>query len=198
MRTPIAFYVLIAAVLAAFTSSCATIISGTTQAVTIDSNVDGATVNIEGNVVGITPFAGKIPRKKEATATITKSGYETQVLTLTTAFNPVAVLSIFWDYSTTDCLTGACWEYAPNAYYVDLKPKDVTESAYKESATVKAIAMTFHSDLLIEIAAGWGPKIESIHESYFADSEPHDFFYEVSLLPHANPILFGEGLASML
>ena len=198
MITNNALCILGAAVLTAFVSSCATIISGTSQAITIDSNVDGATVHFEGNVVGTTPFTGKVPRKKEAVATVTKDGYETQVLTLTSSFNPVAVLSIFWDYSTTDCLTGACWEYAPNSYYVDLKPKDVTESAFRQSATVKAIAMTFHSDLQIELAAGWGPKIESIHEHYFPDSSANEFFHKMSLLPHSNPILFGEGLSAML
>ena len=34
--------------------------------------------------------------------------------------NPVAILNIFWDLSTTDILTGNVVEYKPNNYYFTL------------------------------------------------------------------------------
>ena len=138
-------------------TSCATIISGTSQAVSIDSNVEGATVAIEGNVVGATPFTGKIRRQKEAIALVSKDGYEAQPVTLTTSFNPVAVLSILWDWSTTDCLTGAVWDYAPNSSYVNLKPKGTSDDSFRRESSAKAFAMTFFGDLQIELCAGDGP-----------------------------------------
>ena len=77
------FSILLALTISA-TLGCATIISGTTQAVSIDSNVPGATVAIEGNVVGVTPFSGKIKRQKEAIALVSHEGFTAQPLTLTT------------------------------------------------------------------------------------------------------------------
>jgi len=51
-------------------------------------------------------------------------GYQTVTRNITTKYNPVALLSIFWDYSTTDLISGAAFEYEPNAYYIKLTPRN--------------------------------------------------------------------------
>ena len=180
-------------------AGCASIISGTSQSVTIDSNVAGATVNIEGSSVGVTPFTGKIPRKRESVAVVSKPGYGTQSVTLTTSFNSVALLSIFWDYSTTDCLTGACWEYAPNNYYVNLRPATSSDSNFKKDTELKAFTMTYFTTLHSEIAAGSGAKLDAIHKAYFASMSKADFINEVKSVDakaNGNAVAFGEILAS--
>ena len=37
--------------------------------------------------------------------------------------DPVAILSLVWDFSTTDFLTGSIVEYSPNNYYFTLDEK---------------------------------------------------------------------------
>jgi hypothetical protein len=184
---------------AVFLGGCASIISGTSQAVSIDSNVSGATVSIEGNVVGQTPFSGKIPRKRESVALVSKSGYAAQSVVLTTSFNPVAILSIFWDYSTTDCLTGACWEYAPSTYYVNLRPATSSTELFRRDSELKAFAMTYYSAIKTELLIGSGSKIEAVRKEYFSSLSQAEFAAKVGAIEakaSGNPVLFGEALAA--
>lgn len=125
-------------------AGCATIFSKTTQTVTINSNIQGAEVRIDGNVVGTTPYSGVVKKGSNAkTVLISKEGYQPQQIALNTAINPLLILSIvFWDLGTTDLISGAAWEYSPNSYYVNLikagKVSAVTdEIRIKEYAMVK-------------------------------------------------------------
>ena len=184
---------------AALFSGCATIISGTSQAVTIDSNVQGATVAIEGNIVGQTPFSGKIPRKRESVALVSKPGYAAQPVVLTTSFNPVAILSLFWDYSTTDCLTGACWEYAPSTYYVNLRPSTSSVEQFRRDSELKAFAMTYYSAIKTELASGSGAKIEAIRKEFFPAMSQDEFTAKVIAVEAqaaGSAVVFGEALAA--
>lgn len=180
-------------------AGCASIISGTSQAVTIDSNVQGATVAIEGNVVGQTPFSGKIPRKRESVAMVSKPGYVAQSVVLTTSFNPVAILSIVWDYSTTDCLTGACWEYAPSTYYVNLRPATSSVEMFRRDSELKAFAMTYYPAIKAELASGFGSKVEAVRKEYFPSMTSAQFLAQVHALEArsaGNAVAFGEALAA--
>lgn len=184
---------------AALLSGCASIISGTSQAVTIDSNVQGATVAIEGNIVGQTPFSGKIPRKRESVALVSKAGYTAQSVVLTTSFNPVAIISLFWDYSTTDCLTGACWEYAPSTYYVNLRPATSSVEQFRRDSELKAFAMTYYSAIKTELASGSGAKIEAIRKQFFPAMSQEEFTAKVIAVEAqaaGSAVVFGEALAA--
>lgn len=115
----------LAAVLAAFGSGCATIVSGKTQTVTIDSNVKDAEVVVEGAVLGKTPYNGPLKRAKETTLLLRKEGYENKTVTLNTEIEPV-----FWGNiicggffgSTTDYATGSMYKYAPATINIDMTP----------------------------------------------------------------------------
>lgn len=192
-------YPILLTVAAAFLTGCASIISGTSQAITIDSNVPGATVSIEGNVVGVTPYSGKIPRKKESIAIVSKAGYTSQPITLTTSFNPVAILSIFWDYSTTDCITGAVWEYAPNSYYANLRPAGTSYQKFERDTQLKAFAMTYHGDFQAELVAGSGAKIEALRNEFFKHMSSADLLATLRAIDaeaKGNAVVFGEKLAA--
>lgn len=178
--------------------SCATILSGTSQVVSIDSNVPGAEVKIEGNVVGVTPFSGKIPRQKEAVAIVSSGGYVAQPITLTTSFNPVATLSIFWDLTTTDFLSGAAWEYAPNSYYANLKPADVSSLDFQRESSAKAFAMTYFGDLQTELRAGEGPLLNAFREEYFQSYSLEQLVQEMKQLSHLDAVSFGESVGDLL
>lgn len=104
-------------------SGCATIISGSNQTLTFNSNVEGVNVYVDGALIGKTPVSASFKKNKAQTVMFTKDGYESVTRNITKEFDPVAVLSIFWDFSTTDFITGAVYEYAPNAIYVEMPVK---------------------------------------------------------------------------
>ena len=189
----------LAAALCLFTaSSCATIIDGTTQAITIDSNVEGASVAVNGSSVGVTPWTGQIKRMRSGTALVSMEGYSAETLSLTTSYNTTALLSIFWDYSTTDFLTGAVWEYAPSSYYANLKSTSSSDADFRRESSLKALAMTYFGDLQTELAAGNGPKLRAMHDQYFSDRPIKEFIESVQAAPNTDNVSFGESVAGLL
>lgn len=192
-------------ILAAFASAilagCATVFSGTSQAVSIDSNVHGASVSIDGNVIGVTPFAGKISRRKDSIALVSKKGYTSQPVALSTTFNPLSIVSIVcWDLGTTDCLTGACWEYAPASYYVNLRPAGTSYDKFQRDSQLKAFAMTYHGDFQSELTAGAGAKIESLRNTFFKDMSESSLIAALRAIDteaKENAVVFGEKVAAL-
>lgn len=177
--------------------SCATIISGTSQAVTIDSNVQGATVVIDGSSVGTTPYSGKVRRRRETVGMLRKDGYVAQSFTMTSSYNPVALLSIFWDYSTTDFLSGAVWEYSPSQYYIEMFPAEGDVSHLQERTVLKALAMTFHGDLKTELGAGHGQLLNVIQERFLSDRTMDELVRELRGLETLDAKGFGEAVADL-
>ena len=106
------------------TSGCASILKGSEQPVNINSNVDGAEVLVNGQLVGRTPFTGTIKRTSDIRLTVQKDGYKSRTITLDTGIEPVFWVNIFIGGvfgSTTDFATGSMWKVSPNTYNVDLK-----------------------------------------------------------------------------
>jgi hypothetical protein len=112
-------------------SSCATIIDGTSQTVTFNSNPSGVEIFMDGNRLGVTPLSVQIERKQNGMFVAKKEGYDDQVMVLSTHLN-----SWFWGNiiiggllgSMTDHVSGAAHEYSPNNYYITLMPKKASES----------------------------------------------------------------------
>ena len=103
--------------------SCATIIRGGSQVVTINSNVDGATIAIDGDVVGKTPFNGKISRSAD-TMILSKDGFKSKTIIV-----QKDIQTMFFGYfisgglfgSSTDMSTGAMYVHSSNNFQVDLE-----------------------------------------------------------------------------
>ncbi|HHT9160120.1 MAG TPA: PEGA domain-containing protein [Candidatus Brocadiaceae bacterium] len=104
-----------------FMAGCASVIKGTSQTVTFDSNPEGAKVMIDGRPFGVTPLSVSLAKNKYSNITFEKEGYKSRSMVLGKQFDAIALINIFWDLSTTDLITGAIYEYSPNQYYVDLK-----------------------------------------------------------------------------
>jgi uncharacterized protein YceK len=109
-------------------SGCATVISGTTQTLTFNSEPKGADVYLDGARVGTTPVSLSVKKNKKDAFMIQKEGYKTVSRDITKSYDPVTVLSIFWDYSTTDMISGAAFEYEPNSYFVELAKDEETNA----------------------------------------------------------------------
>jgi uncharacterized protein YceK len=117
---------------------CASIMSGTTQRVTFDSEPQGATVTIgkkakKGGQVtlvksinaGVTPLEVELPRRGSTMVQLSKEGFETQTVELKRTINnwflgDVALLSPL--STSIDTSTGAVNEYKRGQYMVTLQP----------------------------------------------------------------------------
>mgnify|MGYP001234368319 CR=1 FL=1 len=102
-------------------TSCATVLKGTKQSITFESSPSGASLYLDGERVGVTPVTIKLKKNKYSSFRVEKEGYETVHRSIGKDVDLVALLSIFWDFGTTDLATGAAWQYDKNAYYIELR-----------------------------------------------------------------------------
>ena len=104
-------------------TSCATVLSGTKQSITFESSPSGASVYLDGERIGATPFTEKLKKNKYSSFRVQLDGYETVSRTIGKDVDLIALLSIFWDLGTTDLATGSAWKYDKNSYYIELQEK---------------------------------------------------------------------------
>lgn len=104
-------------------SGCATLFSGTEERITFYSEPSGASVIIDGIVVGTTPATVEVdrPGMEEMRVTVQLDGYDPRVFELDKEFNSASILNIFfWPGFVVDALTGALFKYDKTTYTVDL------------------------------------------------------------------------------
>jgi hypothetical protein len=153
-------------ILVAILVSCATIMKGSEQLVTINSNVQGAIITLDGKEIGKTPFTGKIPRGKESMQ-ITKKGYQTYTIALSTQIE-----GMFWGNiliggtvgSITDFSTGAMYAYAPSSFQVDMVSGSVSMSDFEAKMNLRKFAMVHMTDIALNVAEGNGEYLSSLLE----------------------------------
>lgn len=107
-------------VIATMMSGCATIISGTSQAITIESNPPGAFVTI-GEQSGMTPVTLQVPKGKNYPVEVTR-GRQRRVVSLNRELDPYTLLNIippFWPGFIVDAASGAISHYDPTVIFVD-------------------------------------------------------------------------------
>ena len=160
-------------------TSCATIATGTTQLVTINSNVDSATVFLDGVNIGKTPFTGKI-KKNGKMLTIEKEGYKTYTIALSTSLE-----GLFWGNiitggtlgSITDFASGAAYKYAPASYQVELMAKGTSLNNFKQIYELKKYAMINMSNISIDLSKNNGTYLESL--IYLTNMEKNEKSIEI-------------------
>ena len=153
-------------VLGLYLSGCATISKGTSQLVTINCNVDGATIKLDGKKIGKTPFIGKIS-KGHKFFTIKKDGYKTYRIALNTSLEPMFWGNFISTYgstigSITDYVSGAAFQYSPANYQVELYAKDISLNEFKEIFELRKFAMVNMSNIAIDISNNAGSYLESV------------------------------------
>lgn len=122
---------LIAAVfMTATLSGCATVTRGTEEALVIESDPSGAEVKLSNGMTGTTPTSFKVKRKENLVATISKNGYQTATVNITSQVasgggaamaGNVLVGGIIG--AAVDASTGAMNELKPNPVKVTLNRK---------------------------------------------------------------------------
>ena len=103
-------------------SSCASIFSGMDQKMTFKSEPDGATVYFDGLAMGTTPLQLLLRRDEFKEVRFSKPGYRDEIIQLNTRIDKIVILNtVLTSAHTTDAMTGAMFEYYPNAHFVNLQ-----------------------------------------------------------------------------
>lgn len=102
-------------------AGCSTVFKGTKQTLTFTSSPSKARVIIDGRSMGVTPLAVSLKKNKYDVVIIKKKGYDYQTMPLDKSYDVTTLLSIFWDLSTTDLLSGAAYEYEPSTFHFVLE-----------------------------------------------------------------------------
>lgn len=148
-------------------SGCASIITGTDQVLTFNSEPDGATVTVSGKVVGKTPLTAPINKGKNQALTFEKEGYKTHSVQLSTSLN-----SWFWGNilfgglvgSSTDGVSGAIHEFSPDQYFVTLTPDTPGGLSSSKPRKIKELLVLFGNDIRMELVNNGGEKTDAILE----------------------------------
>lgn len=99
-------------------SGCATVLSGTSQKITIDSEPQGALVQI-GHQTGRTPVTMTIPKGKDYEVVVSVVGRK-RVIPLTRTFDTIGFLNVlFFPGFIVDAATGALMKYEPSFVRVE-------------------------------------------------------------------------------
>ena len=107
-------------------TSCATILSGTSDEIRFDSDPEGASIMLDGLKLGKPPATVTIKRpgfgNKEITLKL--DGYEDRTFMLQKEFNTMAICNLAsWPGWVIDILTGSVMKYSKTNYDVDLDAK---------------------------------------------------------------------------
>ena len=123
------FQLLIIVAVAAAMSSCATVLTGTTQRVTIDSTPKGADIIIDGRMMGTTPATVRLDRDLNALIDNGKfvelqlPGYAADGYYLGVNIEPTFILNVFCPVGfALDAVTGALMKYDSNYYNFRMVP----------------------------------------------------------------------------
>lgn len=118
----------LAAVLAL--SGCATITRGTEEALVVESEPSGAEVKLSNGMTGTTPTSFKVARKDNLTVTISKHGYETSTVNVTSQTSSGGGAAMAGNIlvggligAAVDAGSGAMNELKPNPVKVTLNRK---------------------------------------------------------------------------
>ena len=136
----------IVVVLMIFTSSCATIFSGATQKVYIDSRPPGATIVINGENKGTTPRTIKVQRELDAfeynfkEIKLVKDGYK-EDYQLYASFNPVCALNILnlGIFAVIDGMSGSVCRYQKTTVFELVKQDEDNVEQDEDFVIDKAI-----------------------------------------------------------
>ena len=180
-----------------FASGCATIAGGTDQNVSFDSEPKGATVRVEGKVIGQTPVNSRLDKENGQTVSFEMDGYQTVSKLLETKVDRWFLGNIFFlglgSYSsTTDVLSGAVYEYSPDQYFVTLPPNDNAGVLDRKQSIERFVVVSYGA--LRSAAATSQPADDESFSSLLAaldidsNDTPRVNQLAGTLLDHSNPV----------
>jgi hypothetical protein len=192
------------ALAAVLSAGCATLVKGTTQSITVSSNIDGAEIFLDGQRIGATPYAGPVPKNK-GTLMVQKSGYKTQTVALSKTLEP-----IFWGNiitggtlgSLTDFGSGSAYQYAPASYQVDLKEEaPQAQDDFERRTAARKFAMIYLDRISADLAQGSGDHLDAllvIVNGGKGSGVDADAIREALVASDADPVRFGNEIVELI
>jgi hypothetical protein len=146
-------------------TGCATIVTSGSQEVTFNSQPDGATVSVNGKVIGKTPITTRLDRKSGQAMVFEKDGYKSQTMRLETTIN-----GWFWGNiviggflgSTTDGVSGAVHQYSPSQYFVTLQPTGPVDGQTLKRTKAKDYIVLNYNNIAKDISQGSGEYVNAL------------------------------------
>jgi hypothetical protein len=183
-------------------AACATIASGTTQTITVNSNVDGAAVYLDGEQIGTTPYVGAVPKNKSALR-LEAAGYRSENVALSKTLDP-----LFWGNiliggtigSATDFVSGAAYQYAPASYQVEMQRAGQGDADFGRQLVVRKFAMIYIDRIAIDLAAGSGEYLDALVSlmNEDADRTTPDDILAAMRVSRGDPLQFGREIVARL
>ncbi|MCE5194142.1 MAG: PEGA domain-containing protein [Nitrospiraceae bacterium] len=186
-------------------TGCASIISGSTQEVTFQSQPEGATVSVDGKPLGKTPFTTTLKKKNDQKLTFEKEGYKTETMQLTTHLNPWFFGNIIFGGllgSTTDGLSGSIHEYVPAQYFIPLTPLDNTrlDPLTEKKNKAKKFIVLEYKNIMSDISRGSGEYLNSLMDLLsVAPTEQKEATTRITALSetHKDPLIFADKIIEL-
>ena len=184
-------------------SGCATIVDGSSQPVTFNSEPSRAKIFINGANVGVTPLTIQVQRSKTTVVVAKKEGYEEQQIPLQTKLNGYFwgnILSGGFLGSTVDYASGSMVEYSPNMYFLSLEPIRKSEAdAFRlsEEKKVRQFILINHAHLAQDLAMGKGEYLLSLYDLLAVKDTPRrEVIQRLKMLAaaHRDPPSFAEAV----
>jgi hypothetical protein len=117
------------AALTVLTPGCASITRGTKDTLVVESEPAGADVKLSNGLAGKTPTSFKLPRKENLTVTISKEGYETLTVNVSSQVSGAGGAGMAGNVlfggligAAVDAGSGAMKDLKPNPVKVKLEP----------------------------------------------------------------------------
>lgn len=159
MRKPIYAALLSGALL--HTAGCGTLVSGTSEEISISTDPDDASIYLNDRRIGagdVTVDVSRLMLNGAPTVRVEREGYRTQEFRLQTKFNNVSLLGSELDYRLPHRL--AMFEYAPMQYHIQLMKQGAAtlDTQQRVAQLVLINADTFRR----ELAAGEGELMASV------------------------------------
>lgn len=161
--------------MASLFSGCATIVAGTDQKLSFDSDPSGAKVSVDGKAMGTTPITIAVDKGQGQSLTFEKEDYETLTSELETSVEPWFFGNIILGGllgSTTDGLSGAIHEFSPDQYYVTLKPLSAPVTDKPQAQKIREFLVSFGDDIRTEVIQGEGEKLSALLELLGQNENP--------------------------
>jgi hypothetical protein len=145
-------------------SGCATIMSGSEQTISFNSEPEEADVYLSGRKIGTTPLRASIPKGGNKNVSFRKDGYKTYNTALTTTFDGWFIGNLITGLfgSTTDAATGSINEFSPDQYFVTLVPIDSANIQQTETSKVRQFVLAFGPQIREDIRIGEGEKLDAL------------------------------------
>ena len=183
---------------------CATIFSGTSDEIKISTSPDDALIYLNDRLIGTGLVTTEVGREYANNSRpylkVAKEGYVTQEFQLTNSFNSVSIFNLISVYSwTTDFLSGAMFEYAPNSYHVQLVKEGTAGTLPGKYALERYVLVNFKM-IRSDLAEGYGEHFAALTEFGSDPSHAAKILNENKelLLKESSPLGLSNAIAKLI